>query len=300
MQIHNENHKARQEAKKEHYEEKAEKNHAAANAEFEHGRKMADQIPFGQPILVGHHSEKADRRFRSKISRSTEKAIELSNKADHYDHKVKSIERNTDIRTDDPEAVKLLKEKLAKKEALSTEIKEHNKKCKDVIVLECFKFANGIHITNTNGTYKKYAIVKEDQTIEWQAKRIQKEVIARIENFVKTGNLENPELTKENTSLPSYVLTNLSATIRSIKKRIEAIQKLEALPDVDETFNGIRVFTDEGRIKISFGFKPSEEIRTELKRGGFRWSPYNETWQAYIHQHTIDKAKEMAAKGVAE
>jgi hypothetical protein len=103
MEIHNKNFKERQEAKKEHYEEKAEKNHAAADAEFEHGRKMADQIPFGQPILVGHHSEKADRRFRSKISRSTEKAIELKDKARHYDDKVKSIERNTYIIKDDPE-----------------------------------------------------------------------------------------------------------------------------------------------------------------------------------------------------
>lgn len=298
MKIHNKKFKERQEEKKAAFEALAEKNHDAANSEFEHSRKMASVIPFGQPILVGHHSEKADRRYRNKISRSMDKAAELHSKGRHYEDKVKSMENNNAIRTDDPEAVKLLKEKLAKKEALILQIKEHNKKCNNVIVLEGFRFANGLHISNSNGNYKKYAIIKDDQSIEWIAKRFPVEIKTRIENFVKTGNFENPELTKENTKLPAYHLTNLNAEKSRIKKRIEEIQKLESLDDVDDSFNGIRVFTDEGRIKIDFGFKPSEEIRTELKRSGFRWSPRNETWQAYIHRHTIEKAKEVA-KGAA-
>ena len=35
---------------------------------------MADGIPFGQPILVGHHSEQRDRNYRERIRNHFDKA----------------------------------------------------------------------------------------------------------------------------------------------------------------------------------------------------------------------------------
>ena len=39
-------------------------------------RDMASIIPFGQPILVGHHSEKRDRNYRGRIHKKFERSFE--------------------------------------------------------------------------------------------------------------------------------------------------------------------------------------------------------------------------------
>ncbi|WP_461791676.1 DUF3560 domain-containing protein [Pedobacter sp.] len=47
---------------------RAQKNGQEADSLYGSAMEMARQIPMGQPILVGHHSEKADRRYREKTS----------------------------------------------------------------------------------------------------------------------------------------------------------------------------------------------------------------------------------------
>lgn len=61
-------------------EELAEKNKNLSKSLFEKSGKMAEVIPFGQPILVGHHSEKADRNYRNKIQNKMSKSVEAGNK----------------------------------------------------------------------------------------------------------------------------------------------------------------------------------------------------------------------------
>jgi hypothetical protein len=41
----------------------------AGQALYDDAHRMADAIPFGQPILDGHHSEGRDRRYRDRIHR---------------------------------------------------------------------------------------------------------------------------------------------------------------------------------------------------------------------------------------
>jgi len=48
-------------------------------------------IPMGQPILVGHHSEGRHRRDLKRIDSGMRKAIEESEKADYFSHKVSSL-----------------------------------------------------------------------------------------------------------------------------------------------------------------------------------------------------------------
>ena len=42
---------------------------------------------------------------------------------------------------------------------------------------------------------------------------------------------------------------------------------------------------------VYFPGKPDQEIRTDLKRHGFRWSPKNGAWQSYINDHNLAWAK---------
>ena len=52
---------------------------AQSAATWQQASLMASIIPFGQPILVGHYSEKRDRNFRAKIEAKHRKGYELYN-----------------------------------------------------------------------------------------------------------------------------------------------------------------------------------------------------------------------------
>jgi hypothetical protein len=54
---------------------------AEAESRFDTAHKMADVIPFGQPIMVGHHSEKSDRLFRARIDSHHRKGVEAYQRA---------------------------------------------------------------------------------------------------------------------------------------------------------------------------------------------------------------------------
>ena len=59
---------------------------AARNSEsaWESGRAIADNIPFGQPILIGHHSERHARRDQERIDNAMRKSISERDRAQHW------------------------------------------------------------------------------------------------------------------------------------------------------------------------------------------------------------------------
>lgn len=57
--------------------------------------QIADGIPLGQPILVGHHSEGRHRRDLARMNSNQEKAYELRQKADGLRHAAATAEANT-------------------------------------------------------------------------------------------------------------------------------------------------------------------------------------------------------------
>jgi hypothetical protein len=65
---------------------------AAARSEAHRGeaRRIAHSIPFGQPILVGHHSEARARRDVERIDRNMRKGIAEGEKAEHYASRAKA------------------------------------------------------------------------------------------------------------------------------------------------------------------------------------------------------------------
>src|SRR3546814_8267897 len=65
---------------------------------------MGEAIPFGQPILVGHHSEGRDRNYRKRIHDTFGKAFDLQQKADHYVKKAAAV-GDGGVSSDDPDAL---------------------------------------------------------------------------------------------------------------------------------------------------------------------------------------------------
>lgn len=87
------------------------------------------------------------------------------------------------------------------------------------------------------------------------------------------------------TGIPSFTLTNLGANIRRLKQRLEGekmkVQRIEAQGAQDIPFEGGRIVEDveDNRLRILFDDIPDADLRTQLKKSGFRWSPKNKAWQ---------------------
>ena len=71
---------------------------------------MADIIPFGQPILIGHHSERGDRSYRAKIYANFGKGFDALKAAGEMAARAASI-GSGGISSDDPDAIKKLRER---------------------------------------------------------------------------------------------------------------------------------------------------------------------------------------------
>ena len=119
--------KERQEAKAERCRELADKARSRSEAANASARRIADIIPMGQPILIGHHSEGRHRRDLARIHLGYDKAIEESGKADHYKRKADSIENPRAISSDNPDAIALLKAKLSAMEGRREAYRAKNK-----------------------------------------------------------------------------------------------------------------------------------------------------------------------------
>lgn len=101
----------KQEARRARYEEKASRLRDEAHRLHDQAHEMASAIPFGQPILVGHHSEGRDRRYRDRIHNTFGKAFATMDKADYYKEKAAKV-GSGGISSDDPDALDKLNDKL--------------------------------------------------------------------------------------------------------------------------------------------------------------------------------------------
>lgn len=225
-----------------------------ADAKAQEARKLADCIPFGQPILVGHHSEGRDRRFRGRITRTFTASMELAKKAEELEARANRIGRGG-ISADDPEAVQKLQEKLNRLET-------HQ---------ELMKAVNKAHAR----------FLKNPASLE--TAQLTDEMKERIRTY-------KPAYSWEAHPFAPFEMTNNNAEIRRVKARMETLKKAAAeAAALEETtgeaakvqeYDGFTVREDfqENRVMIQFPGKPAAEIRATLKRNGFHWSPFRDAW----------------------
>ncbi len=122
--------------------------------------------------------------------------------------------------------------------------------------------------------------------------------IAEAEALRVTMKAENEAARKAGTLHPHqpYTLTNLGANIRRMKQRAAHVQKLQAIPasTVQGTNARAEDAPQDNRIRLFFPGKPAEDVRAELKRRGFRWTPSLGCWQAYRNAYAMDTARRLA------
>lgn len=92
-----------------------------------------------------------------------------------------------------------------------------------------------------------------------------------------------------------YTTTNTNAEIKRLKKRIEELAKRDEVESMSFTFDGGKVVhnSDINRLQIFFDEKPSEELRTKLKKNGFKWAPSQNAWQRQFTSNAIRGLREL-------
>lgn len=118
----------RREARAERLRGWSESRSAAADAAHAEVHRIGDQIPFGQPILVGHHSERGHRRDIGRMQSGMQKTVEHAKMADRHSSRADNIEAQLreSIYDDDPDAIEQLEAKLARLEAQREQQKAAN------------------------------------------------------------------------------------------------------------------------------------------------------------------------------
>lgn len=116
----------KQQERRDRYAAQADKARDNADRLSSEANRTASFIPMGQPILVGHHSEKRHRRDLDRIARKQDQAFSEHKKAQHYDRKSESYGTHS-ISSDDPEASAKLQTKLDGMEAKRSAIKLANR-----------------------------------------------------------------------------------------------------------------------------------------------------------------------------
>ncbi|MGY3341144.1 hypothetical protein ACVW0K_007337 [Streptomyces filamentosus] len=94
----------------ERFEDRASRAAAASGAAFAKAREIGSGIPMGQPILIGHHSERRHRRDLARIDANQRKGIEQGNRAEHYAGRADAAANYERHRKDPARTLRRLKE----------------------------------------------------------------------------------------------------------------------------------------------------------------------------------------------
>lgn len=237
--------------------EKAGREAAAASAEYKRAQDLVAEIPPGQPNITGRD---ALPRLRQKSIAAMERGIEHDRKADYYADRAEAAESNTAISSDDPDALKKLREKLEAMEARQRMMKA------------------------VNAYYRKH------KTLEG-CPDLSEAVRAEIETTWARGRYVG-------IPFQSYELTNNNGNMKRVRDRIAELERRAASPAPEGwTFDGGRVEAnvEENRLQIFFDAIPDDDTRAALKSHGFRWARSVGAWQRQLTGNAIYAAKLIQA-----
>lgn len=218
-----------------------------SDAAFNKARAIADNIPLGQPILIGHHSEKHARRDAEKIQAGMSKGCELDAKAKDHESKAAGLEDQlaSAVFSDDADAIEQLRERIAGREFEAARRKQINAAWRRAKTLE-------------------EKAVWSDKLDPPLTKEERADIMSTSRAF---GNAYR------GIPYPPYSLSNLSANIRRDRQRIAEIERRQSFEKKAEEAGGILIGRDIANnwCSVRFSEKPARAILEELKAAGFGW-----------------------------
>lgn len=234
---------------------------AAAAEQWHKGdlREEVSGIPFGQPILVGHHSEGRHRRMIERARRACNRACELMDEAKRVAGQLDGV-GHAGISADDPDAIAKLRAKLAALEARAENENRWNKQLRKggveaVDAPDDVKAEMSRMVERWPYMARKYFHVENRRA---EIRRV-KERIERLER---------------DRARPAAAPVELDSGVRVVEN------------------------VEENRLQIFFPGKPEADQRAKLKSNGFRWAPSVGAWQRQLN-NAARYAAQQALKDAA-
>lgn len=234
----------KQQIKRNRLEQAAERARGESQSAIRAAHAVVEAIPFGQPILVGHHSEGKHRRALKRHDSKMRAAIEADKRAKALAEKAAAVGAGG-ISVHDPEAVAKLRAELAAAKAEQGRMKA------------------------ANAAIRKHAKAGTDAQVAALARIGIGDTLARA--------LLKPDFAGR-IGFPSYQLTNNGATIRRIEQRIAEVATAQEAEAVESQHGAITYREEDCRILLVFPGKPPEAIRQSLRARAFKWSPTRGAW----------------------
>ena len=218
-------------------QEWAEKAAQRSTASFNHAHNLVKDIPLGQPILIGHHSERAHRRVIDRMGAAMDKGCELSNKAEMHESKAANLDAMLDkaIFSDDSDAIEAIQARIEANEASREKMKKIN------------------------------ALYRKGDAAGLAALGIDLDTLKA--KLAQAGGYwgSAPHL--------PYEMSNLGGRIQADKKRIEHIKCMNQRKERAEAAGGVAIARGaQGYAQVTFAEKPEYSIIRALKDADFHWS----------------------------
>lgn len=179
---------------------------------------------------------------RARVIAREEKSFEHLKTAQHHEEKAEGLEAQLDrsIFSDDTDAIKALEARIAEREAERDRYKRYNATCKAAA---------------------KRGESRGDLSILSEVQKQELATLLRVCAYqVGPGG-----------SFPGYVLSDLGASIRRDRERIEEIRARQALQSrVDSSIAGVVIDGGEW-VRVTFAEKPERAVLEALREAGFRW-----------------------------
>lgn len=244
--------------------------HASATATAEVTRArgvIGDKLPMGQPILVGHHSERRHRRLLERADRAATKAVEALRTAKRAE--IAAERAGSVLTSDDPEAIRVQRARLAELEAGHARAKALNAAWRKG--QEAGLVAAGL------SEAEAAELGKDARRFSWTTRK---------GPFDLANSAARVKAAKERLAELEEIETRRRAALEAAAARADVEDDNEdggddPIAEVLERGEGWRIERDDVdvRVRIFFDGKPSEAVRAVVKRYGFRWAPSVGAWQ---------------------
>ena len=200
---------------------------------YARSRSAIEPIPVGQPVLVGHHSERKHRRALDRADSALRQSAEQAQKAKRHAQVARTLRGQLDrsIFSDDDNAIEVLEEKARQLTAAADQANAINK---------AWRKGGRELVAEKFGEKRAAQAVESAAAVSWRAKKPFDATNIRAE------------------------ARRCVARIADLKSRAERKAKAEATGGV--TLEG------EGHLRVTFAEKPDYSVIRALKSAGFRWA----------------------------
>lgn len=263
---------AKQEARRARLEAAADRAERRAAAAYKRAdlREEVSGIPFGQPILVGHHSERRHRAAIERADRAMRASIEEGKRARDLRARADAV-GSGGISSDDPDAAEKIRAQIARHEEYQRVMRECNKALRAALKAAPELAERGPDCAAFAGYLAKLEAIVANFPASTAAAMLKPDACGRR-------------------GYADFQLANNSANIRRLKARLASIEREAARRETAEApaereVNGVRVIenADENRLQLIFPGKPDGAMRARLKSAGFRWAPSAGAWQRQLN-----------------